>query len=88
MPRAARVGRVGADVGRVGRAAEGQDRRMLEEQQLVADPSLGALGDEALLERQCLAVVHPPSHDATIGPGSGVDPLRSGASVSIATTAR
>ena len=29
-----------------------------------------------------------PSHVATIGPGSGVDPLRSGASVSIATMAR
>ena len=59
IPRAAKRRGVGADVGWVGGAAEGQDRRMLEEQQLVADPSLRALGDEALLELERLVVVHP-----------------------------
>ena len=58
-PASGKRGRVGADVGRVGGAAEGQDRRMLEEQQLVADPSLRTLGDEALLELERLAVVRP-----------------------------
>ena len=50
---------VRADVGWVGAAAEGQDRRMLEEQQLVADAALCTLGDEALLERERLVVVDP-----------------------------
>ena len=82
-------GRVGPDVGRVRCPAEGQDRWMLEQQEPVADPSLGALDHEALLERQCRpGSPTRPSHVATIGPGTGVDPLRSGASVSIATMAR
>ena len=38
-------------------AAEGQDRRVLEEEQLVADRAVGALRREALLERQSVAVV-------------------------------
>jgi len=61
---------------------------VLEQQEPVADPSLGAVGHEALLERQCSRYPTRPSHVATIGPGTGVDPLCSGASVSIATTAR
>ena len=49
--------RVGADVGRVGRATEGQDRRVLEQEQLVGDGAVGPLRREALLERQSVAVV-------------------------------
>ena len=75
-------------MGRVGVPAEGQDRGVLEEEELVADAAVGALGHEALLELECRRG-NPirPSHDATIGPASGVDPLGTGVSVSIATTA-
>ena len=60
MPRAASVAGSAQDVGRVGGATEGQDARVLEEEEPVADPTVGALGHEALLERQRLAVVDPP----------------------------
>ena len=57
MPRAASVAGsarmcAGSDL-----AAEGQDRRVLEEQEPVADGPVRALGDEALLEGQRLVVV-------------------------------
>ena len=60
MPRAASVVRVGQDVGRVRVSAEGQDRRMLEQQEPVADRAVGPLGHEPLLEGQRLVVVDPP----------------------------
>ena len=45
------------DVRRVGVLAEGQDCRVFEQQQLVADAGVGSVIDEPLLERVRLAVV-------------------------------
>ena len=44
----------------VGLAPEGQDRRVLEEQQRVGNVAGGPVVDEPLLERPCLAIIDPP----------------------------
>ena len=49
----------GQDVGRVRVSTEGQDGRVLEEQELIRDRPVGALGDQALLEGVGRLVVHP-----------------------------
>jgi hypothetical protein len=47
------------DVGGIGVFAEGQDRRMLEQEELVTDPAVGTLVEESLLECVGLAVIDP-----------------------------
>ena len=64
---------VGEDVALVGVAAERQDRRMLEQEQLVSDRAVGASPGELLLERPRLAVRDPPQ------PGRLDDPRPGGA---------
>ena len=74
MPRACKTAGAAQDVGRVGVATEGQDGRVLEEQQLVTDPLVGALADEALLQRMGLAVpdpAKPASRDRGLGRDGG-----------------
>ena len=52
------IGR-GEDMRRVGVPSQGQDGRMLQQQQLVADPIVGTLGRQPALEGMGLAVVDP-----------------------------
>ena len=79
---------VGQDVGRVGGASEGQDSRVLEEEQPVADGAVGALGGERLLEGEPLAVWHAPEpRRERSAPAPGSTRAALGASVSIATFA-
>jgi hypothetical protein len=80
--------RAGEDVGHIGRPPERQDRRMLEEEQLIRDSTVGTLGDQPMLQVMGLAVRHPAKPRRGDRPRSGVDPVRPWASVSIATRAR
>ena len=48
------------DVGAVGVAAEGENRRVLKQQENVADAAGGAQGDEFVLKAERFAVVHAP----------------------------
>ena len=50
----------GEDVGWIRAAAEGQDRRMFEEEELVTDPFRRARVDEAALESMGLGIPDPP----------------------------
>jgi hypothetical protein len=80
--------RVGEDVAGSDVPAERQDRRMLEEEQLIGDPTLARSSTSRCCSARASRYAIRPSHEATIGPGSGVDPVRPWASVSIATRAR
>ncbi len=59
-PASVQVGRAGEDVGRIAVAAQRQDRRVLQQQELVADQPVGALGCQASLQRVRLVVGDPP----------------------------
>jgi hypothetical protein len=63
----------GPDMARIGVAAEGQDGRMFEQEQLVADHAGGALADQSLLP--CMRILigdpaQPASMQETIGRGA------------------
>jgi len=62
-PAAFELGGRGQDVGWVGLPAEGQDGRVLDEQEAVADPTVRTLAGNPLLERPGLAIGHPTEPD-------------------------